>query len=157
MSSRNETTIGITPELNPTPHAATTAGSSVPDGPLQVELPITGLTCSSCTVTVERSLQALPGVEQAAVSYSLGKAKVTYDPAKVSVDQMVGAVEAAGYTVERPLQADAQDEETAAHAREYRTLMRKFWLAAAVAVPVMLVAYPDVPWLYLPNWFAAEI
>lgn len=48
------------------------------------------------------------------------------------------------------------DEESVAHEREYKSLMRKFWFAAIISIPVMLVAYPELPWLYLPNLFVAE-
>src|SRR3990172_8019796 len=49
-----------------------------------------------------------------------------------------------------------EDHEAQAIAREYRSLVRKFWFAAAISVPVMLVAYPELPWLYLPNLFIRE-
>lgn len=49
------------------------------------------------------------------------------------------------------------DDETAAHKREYQNLMRKFWFAAAISIPVMLVAYPELPWFYLPNLFVDEV
>lgn len=49
------------------------------------------------------------------------------------------------------------DEETAAHQREYQHLMRKFWFAAAISIPVMLVAYPELRWFYLPYLFVAEV
>jgi P-type Cu+ transporter len=52
--------------------------------------------------------------------------------------------------------ADEADEETAAHQREYSSLMRKFWFGLAVSVPVMFVAYPELPWLYLPNLFVGR-
>ncbi len=214
------------------PHSATTGYGSplgaALAGPLQVELPTAGLTCSTCAVTVERSLQALPGVEQAHVNFALSKAHVTYDPARIAVGRLVDAVKQAGYTVgadeiqlrispplhcascvrfiedalsavpgvleaevnpgtstaqvhfvtgqvdfaaltsavestgfqaARPIEQkeESVDEETAAHEREYRSLMRKFWFAAAIGIPVMLVAYPELPWLYLPNWFVADI
>lgn len=51
----------------------------------------------------------------------------------------------------------SEDRETAAHRREYRELMRKFWFAAAVSIPTLLVAYPEIPWLYLPNLFADAV
>ncbi|RIK43062.1 MAG: cadmium-translocating P-type ATPase [Chloroflexi bacterium] len=127
----------------------------------QVELAVGGLTCASCTLTVERSLRALPGVRQAEVNYALGRAQVTYDPAQVDVEQMVAAVTRAGYSARSVGQTatdeSEEDEETAAHGREYRSLMRKFWFAAIIAVPVMLVAYPELPWLYLPNLFVDRI
>ena len=42
----------------------------------------------------------------------------------------------------------ADDREEVARAREYRTLMRKFWVSTAIAVPVVVLSYPWlVPWL----------
>ena len=35
--------------------------------------------------------------------------------------------------------------------------MRKFWFAAAISVPTVLVAYPDIRWLYLSYLFAPGI
>ena len=127
----------------------------------QVEMQIGGLTCASCTITVERTLSALPGVQQANVNYALGNAQVTYDPARIDVEQMVAAVTEVGYLAsvgeDTTVAAESEDEETAAHTREYRSLMRKFWFAAAIGIPVMLVAYPELPWLYLPNLFMDNI
>lgn len=54
--------------------SATTGYNPGLSGPVQVELPIAGLTCSTCVTTVERSLKAVTGVEQVTVNFSLGKA-----------------------------------------------------------------------------------
>ncbi|MEW5956688.1 MAG: cation transporter [Chloroflexota bacterium] len=79
--------------------SATTGYNPELKGPVQMELPIAGLTCSTCVTTVERSLKEVPGVEQAHVNFSLGKAHVTYDPERVTADSLVGAVKKAGYNV----------------------------------------------------------
>jgi copper chaperone CopZ len=39
----------------------------------------------------------LPGVEHADVNFALGNAHVTYAPGQVDVDEMVSAVQRAGY------------------------------------------------------------
>jgi P-type Cu+ transporter len=49
------------------------------------------------------------------------------------------------------------DQETAAHQREYKSLMARFWFAAIVSIPVLLVAYPEIRWLYPPYLFADSI
>jgi Cu+-exporting ATPase len=54
-------------------------------------------------------------------------------------------------------QGETLDEETAAHQREYQSLLRKFWFAAAVSIPVVLVAYPNLRWLYLPYLLTATV
>lgn len=51
----------------------------------------------------------------------------------------------------------APDMETAAHQREYKTLMAKFWFATMVSVPTLLVAYPNVPFLYAPYLFSSPV
>ncbi len=48
------------------------------------------------------------------------------------------------------LPEETVDEETAAHQREYKSLMAKFWFALIISIPVLLVAYPEIRWLYLP-------
>lgn len=128
----------------------------------EIDLAIGGLSCASCTLTVERSLRAVPGVQQADVNYALGKAHVTYAPERVDVQQIVDAVQRAGYLASTEVDAadavtEAEDGETAAHAREYRSLMRKFWFALAIGIPVMLVAYPELPWFYLPTWLGVPV
>ena len=76
------------------------------------------------------------------------QATVQYLPAKTTVTQLAKAVETWGY---KPLilTSDAPvDSQTEAHAREYRKLMKKFWFATAISVPVMLTAYYQfVPFL----------
>ena len=52
--------------------------------------------------------------------------------------------------------SDDADEETAAHQREYKSLLRKFWFAAIVSIPVILVAYPEIRWLYAPYLFTTD-
>lgn len=208
--------------------SATTGFNPALTVPLHVELSLIGLSCSNCTTTVERVLTALPGVTEAHVNYTLGKAHVTYDPAQANVSGMIDAIKRAGYNIgademhvriapslhcascvgliensltqvpgvleatvspatdsariryaigqvdfpavkqaiestgyqaARPLEQKEEhvDDESAAHEREYKSLMRKFWFAAAVGVPVMLVAYPELPWFYLPNLFVENV
>ncbi|MBW6456438.1 MAG: copper-translocating P-type ATPase [Trueperaceae bacterium] len=48
------------------------------------------------------------------------------------------------------------DAESVAHAREYASLMGKFWFAAAISLLVLPVSFPELPWLYLPHLWTAE-
>ena len=61
----------------------------------QVDLNLTGMTCSSCVSTIERSLHKLPGV-RAAVNLAMGSAHIIA-PANISEDELIAAVTAAGY------------------------------------------------------------
>ncbi len=54
------------------------------------------MTCASCASRIERSLNGLDGVE-ATVNLATDQAAVRFDPSVVSVAELVGTVEAAGY------------------------------------------------------------
>jgi Cu+-exporting ATPase len=67
--------------------------------PIEIVLPIEGMTCASCVNRIERFLSRTPGVEQAAVNLATERATVLVDPAVAGRDELVKAVEAAGYEV----------------------------------------------------------
>jgi P-type Cu+ transporter len=75
--------------------------SSVPaDLPtIEIILPIEGMTCASCVNRIERFLKKTPGVEEAAVNLASEKATVRVDPSVAGREELVKAVEAAGYEV----------------------------------------------------------
>src|SRR4051812_30785731 len=108
------------------------------------ELPITGMTCASCANRIERKLNTLDGVE-ATVNYATEKATVTYDPDAVQPEQLVGAVEAAGYKTAAPAQAeDAPEPDPTA------SLRRRLLLAAPPSIVVLLLSM--IRPLQFDNW-----
>src|SRR4051794_39223943 len=78
--------------------------------PHEVELVLGGMTCASCANRIERKLNKLDGVE-ATVNFAAEKARVSIAP-DVSTEDLIGAVEAAGYTalVPEPPSAEADAE-----------------------------------------------
>lgn len=64
----------------------------------QVQLKITGMSCSHCVKAVERALDEVQGVQ--ARSVRVGSAEVTYDPQQVSTDRLLEAIREEGYQVE---------------------------------------------------------
>ena len=63
-----------------------------------VTLAVKGMTCAGCELATRTVLKRLPGVATADVSYEKRTAVVTYEPAKVTVTQMVAAIKTLGYT-----------------------------------------------------------
>lgn len=61
-------------------------------------LKVSGMSCGGCVKSVTGVLEALPGVSKAEVSLEKGEATVTYEGGKVSREQMVGAIDDAGFT-----------------------------------------------------------
>lgn len=70
---------------------------SVEGGLRQVTLKIEGMTCASCPATVKAALKRLPGMVNVDVSFKEAKATVSYYEGKVTVEQMIKAINEAGY------------------------------------------------------------
>lgn len=62
-----------------------------------VTFQVEGMTCGGCAIAVRKVLTRLDGVTKADVTYNTHRAVVTYDPAKVTVEQMIAAIETLSY------------------------------------------------------------
>jgi Cu+-exporting ATPase len=51
------------------------------------ELLISGMSCAACSARVENRLNALPGVQEAAVNLATGKASIRYIPGMITVQR----------------------------------------------------------------------
>ena len=113
----------------------------------RLELPIEGMTCSSCAGRVEKSLNRLDGVE-ATVNFATERATVEFDPERVEPEQLVGAVEELGYVASLP---DAEgDIGDGAEADPTADLRRRLIIAAVLSTPVLLLAMIEP--LQFENW-----
>ena len=62
-------------------------------------LPILGMDCPACALTIEKRLRKLEGVEEAKVNYMTQNVVVTYDSSKIGVPEIEKAVEELGYRI----------------------------------------------------------
>ncbi|MBO1753974.1 cation-translocating P-type ATPase [Allobranchiibius sp. CTAmp26] len=112
----------------------------------ETELVITGMTCASCAMHIEKSLNALDGVD-AQVNYATEKARVQHDPA-VSGAELVRAVQDAGYEAQLPVAVDAPTAPDAPdHVASLRQRLIVTWI---LTVPVIVLAM--VPAAQFRNW-----
>src|SRR3990172_5908596 len=113
-----------------------------------VRLKVSGLYCAECVARIEDALKTVPGIIDATMNAATNEAGVEYAPASADLERLARAVESAGpYQAQRAAEAsDSElDKEAQATEKEYRSLMRKWWFAAAVGVPTMILSYP---WLF---------
>ena len=66
-----------------------------------VELRVTGMSSGHCEMRVAKALEAVPGVKDAQADHNQQKAVVTVQ-GDVAMDDLVAAVDNAGYTAEPP-------------------------------------------------------
>jgi Cu+-exporting ATPase len=112
-----------------------------------VEMPISGMTCASCAVRVEKRLNELDGVT-ATVNYATERATVDFDPGAVETDQLVAAVASAGY--EAVLPTGTREDSAQSEPDETQQLRRRLIVSAVLAVPVLLLSMISA--LQFDNW-----
>ena len=115
---------------------------TVADRPDRVELAIEGMTCASCAARIEKRLNRLQGVE-ASVNFASEHAAVAFDPGQLSVEDLIGAVETAGYHASLPREALGEEDP----ARQYRL---RLLVAVSLSVPLVLLAM--VPPVQFSGW-----
>jgi Cu+-exporting ATPase len=98
----------------------------------RVELALEGMTCASCAARIEKRLNRLDGVA-ATVNFATEQAAVSFDSDHVSVDDLIAAVEAAGYHAS-PREESLGDDDPA---RPYRL---RLLVALVLSVPLAVLA-----------------
>ena len=137
---------------------------------LQIDLGVTGMTCTSCSSRVERKLNKLDGVE-ASVNFATESASVSYDPNKVDPDKLIETVKATGYGAFTMAGADdtpadtgddgdpaspasegsgAQGQVDAAREHEAADLKKRLIISALLTVPIVLLSM--IPALQFTHW-----
>jgi P-type Cu+ transporter len=115
------------------------AGYGVATG--SMELPITGMTCASCVRNVERAIQKQPGILSVNVNLATEKAVVSYLPGAVRRNDLVKAVEAAGYGVLDLSNAEVpEDAERAARQAEIDRQKRMVLIGVVFTLPLFILS-----------------
>jgi Cu+-exporting ATPase len=126
----------------------------------KAELPITGMTCANCALTIERTLGRLDGVVSASANFASERARVEYLPGVVSLAAIQQAIRDVGYDVVVPGEGEAaEDVERAAREAEIHDQTLKFWVGVILTLPLFLLsmgrdfgllgAWAHEPWV---NW-----
>ena len=104
--------------------------------PAETGLFLDGLRCSGCVARVERSLRALPGVDEASVNHTTHRARVRFDAASVDVAKLVAEVRTLGYEA-TPFDLDALERPATRAARQ---ALIRLLVAAFLAANVMMIS-----------------
>ena len=108
----------------------------------KVEMPVTGMTCANCAGNIERALnKKTPGVVNAAVNFASERVAVEYVPGILNVDDIVAAIEKAGYGAIPPEEGrDDEDVELQARRAEIRDQTRKFAVGVIFTLPLFVLS-----------------
>jgi copper-transporting P-type ATPase V len=136
------------------------AGSS--DGLREViEFDVSGMTCGSCAARVQRALSRQPGVSEALVNYATGRATVELEPGALDPDQLVVAVQHAGYGASPVVPSATEQARTfealeRSEAREQASLVRRIALAVPLATAIAVLTYAQ-PHEQTARWIVAAL
>ena len=79
---------------------AQTGPEGTTTSPEEAIIHVGGMHCAACVARVEKTLQAVPGVQEASVNLATREAQLKFDPAKTDSSQFARVLEEAGYTYE---------------------------------------------------------
>ncbi len=124
------------------------------------EIPVTGMTCANCALSIERALNRnVPGVFSASVNFAAETALVQYVPSVSGIDDIVAAIQAAGYGAVVPDESGEEDAEQAARKAEIAEQTRKFVVGVIFSLPLFALSmardfgligmWSHAPWV---NW-----
>ena len=106
-----------------------------------IDFAVTGMTCANCAMNIERTLgKKVPGVIAARVNFAAERAAVEYLPSMVTTEDLVAAVEKAGYGAIIEETGEPADAEAEARQREIRDQTRKFIVGVCFALPLFLLS-----------------
>ena len=114
-----------------------------------LDLAVSGMTCVSCAVRIQRQLNKLDKVS-ATVNYATERASVDFDPERLSADDLIATVAAAGYEASLPAEAVRDSAQGPSKPDEVVILRRRMVGSAILTVPVVVVAMVGA-WQF-PGW-----
>ena len=118
------------------------------EGKSKITVDIDSIHCADCALNIERSVEHLPGILSAEVSYVLSSATVYYDPHRVEADQIKKAITKPGYVVKETFA-----EKTRAFWREMRHSI--FMVASGITLGLSwILGWIGLGPTYLPTAFA---
>jgi Cu+-exporting ATPase len=117
---------------------------------------IGGMTCASCASRIEGALSEIPEVVSASVNLASEKATVEYLAGQVTMRELRKAVEGSGYSITAEEGASEAESDSLAEAsrRETRTLRKKFLVAGAIGVFMLLNVISELSTGWMPSFLA---
>lgn len=99
---------------------------------------IGGMTCAMCVKTVENAIRELPGVLDVSVNLATESARVSYNPALVTIEDIKGAVEGVGYEFLGVEGEESHDIEKEVRERHIKEMKRSLLVAWGIGIPLFL-------------------
>ncbi len=116
--------------------------------------PALNMHCASCAANVQRTLEQQPGVMEASVNFASKMATVSYNPQKVSPENLQAAVRKAGYDILLEDGDEAISIMDQIQLERLRTLKQKSITALILSIPVFIISmfFMNIPYAGYIVW-----
>ncbi|UJP67023.1 copper-translocating P-type ATPase [Mongoliitalea daihaiensis] len=113
------------------------------------EIPVMGMSCAACALSVEKTLQKQAGVKSVQVNYANHAAWVEWEEDKVSLESLRDSVDEAGYEllIDDILREDLEKM----HQNAFEQLKKNTIMAGVLAFPVFVIGMFGMHWPFA-NW-----
>lgn len=105
---------------------------------------VQGMHCASCVRLIERALTKTDGVSEANVNLATNKATITYDPKRVSDEQIESSVAKVGYKALVNEEIKSEDEEKKEKQRELNGLRNKVAISLLLGGLILWGSFPSL-------------
>ncbi len=119
---------------------------------------VTGMTCSACSAHVDKAVRKLEGVSEVNVNLLGGSMTVEYDPAAETPEDIIAAVDAAGYGCALPQAEpaasprDARADAARQMEEELHGMKRRFLVSLCFLIPLFYIAMGHMMGWPLPSF-----
>lgn len=100
---------------------------------------ISGMTCAACATRVEKAIQKLPGIENVSVNLLKNSMVVEFDPAQTQSNDIVQAVQDAGYGASSTNEP-AKQNKTKSHQDSTQSLKTRLIVSLCFGIPLFYIA-----------------
>ncbi|KAG6854251.1 hypothetical protein C0991_008944 [Blastosporella zonata] len=114
-----------------------------------VTLRIYGMTCSSCTSTIESGLTSVPGITSVAISLATETCTIDFDRVLIGPREMVERIEDMGFDAMLSDQQDATQLQSLTRTKEVLEWRSRFLWSFSFALPVFFISMigPRIPFI----------
>lgn len=126
------------------------SGSNMQVESKTVTVPVTGMSCAACAVSVESMAAAQPGVSAATVNYANQSLQLKFDNSKVRLEELQKKIREIGYDLIIDTE-NASEKQAEVQREAYEALKRRTILAAILTLPVVVIGMflMDMPYANL--------
>ncbi|MEP6951367.1 MAG: heavy metal translocating P-type ATPase [Ginsengibacter sp.] len=118
---------------------------------------VSGLSCASCALSVEKKLKAEPGVINASVNYANSSADVEYVPGVANLRHFKSSIQSIGYDLNIDKSLKATEDLESRESKNYRLLKQRTLLSLLFSAPVFIASmfFMNLPYVNFIMWVLA--